>query len=138
MSRLFIRFWLILCVFTSFGCLPAFAQNGQISGQVSDPQGGAVPDATVRVLNQDSKGIVQVKTDAAGMYSVPFLPAGRYQVVVQADGFRMATSKDINLSSGQTFLFNVQLTVAAVNDKVAVEGTASVATVETETAAAVP
>jgi hypothetical protein len=131
MFRPLARLLSALCVFATFG-LPALAQNALISGQVTDQQGAAIPGALVQVINQDSKGINQVRTDECGAYTVTFLAAGRYQVAIQADGFRMVTSHDITLSDTQAFIFNAQLTVGPSNSEVRVEGD-SITTVQTET-----
>jgi uncharacterized surface anchored protein len=72
-----------------FSVTLTFAQSekGQISGQVTDPQGLAVPKATVEIVNRDTSAKRETKTDEAGHYAVSDLPGGRYQVVVQAQGF---------------------------------------------------
>src|SRR5258708_33611259 len=82
----------------------AFSQsdNGQISGQVTDPQGLAVPDAAVQVINRDTLAKRETKTDSAGHYSVLYLPEGRYQVVIQVPGFSTAMSQDISVTKGQS------------------------------------
>jgi hypothetical protein len=99
----------------------AMAQTSQISGQVTDQQGAVVPNATVRVINQDSLQRRETKSNETGNYTVSYLPAGRYQVVVEAQGFSTAASKDVRLASGQSVLLNMQLAVAAATTQVTVE-----------------
>jgi Carboxypeptidase regulatory-like domain/TonB-dependent Receptor Plug Domain len=111
-------------MFLFLGAGPAWSQAdmGQISGQVSDPQGLAVVGATVQVLNQDTLVKREVTTDAGGQYVAPFLPAGRYQVVVQAEGFGTSASETLSLAAGQTLVFNVQLTLPQAKSSLTVNG----------------
>jgi len=101
------------------------SDNGQISGQVTDPQGLAVPEAAVQVINQVTLVKRETKTDGVGHYSVLYLPESRYQVVVQAPGFSTVVSQDITLTPGQSAVFNVQLTVSKESESIKVQGEAA-------------
>jgi hypothetical protein len=102
----------------------AFAQSekGQISGQVTDPQGLAVPNGTVEIVNQDTSAKRETKTDEAGHYAVPDLTGGRYRVAVQAQGFGAFASEDITIAPGQAVVFDVKLTVTQEKASVTVQG----------------
>ncbi len=114
---LYVLFLLLL----AFGALPLWAQNGQISGQVSDQQGLLIPNATVQVVNQETLARRQSTTNDSGRYSVNLLPAGRYQVIVEAPGFSTSGSKDLVLAEGQSLSFNVTLAIVAEKTEVTVE-----------------
>ena len=94
-----------LCLLTLFALLSStmlFAQRdlGTITGTVSDPQGAAVPNATV-VITEDATGLTyQVQTDSAGTYVRPLLKAGTYTVDVEATGFQKSVQKGIIVSPG--------------------------------------
>src|SRR6516162_8141539 len=64
----------------------AYAQTtaGLISGTVTDPQGAAVPVASVTALNQDQKTTVHTNADMAGQFVFPNLLPGRYTITVEA------------------------------------------------------
>jgi hypothetical protein len=109
------------------------SENAQISGQVTDPQGLAVTAVAVQIVNQDTLAKRETKTDDAGRYAVSYLPAGRYQVVVQAQGFSTAISDDIFLAAGQSVVFNVQLTVSNEKSSINVQG-GGAGQIETSTA----
>jgi hypothetical protein len=113
----------------------AFSQaaKGRISGQVIDPQGLAVPNATVTVVNRGTSAKKETKTDDAGHYAVTELPGGRYQVVVQAQGFATFTSDDITLATDQAFVSDVKLAVVQQTETVTVQG-GNVAQIETTNA----
>ena len=67
----------------------AFAQetqSGTIAGQVLDPQGAAVPGATVTVTSP--QGEKTYTTDAEGRFIAPFLVPAMYDVRVELTGFK--------------------------------------------------
>jgi hypothetical protein len=82
MHRLLLRY--LACVLWIATAFSAFGQNARFSGQVTDPQGAAIPDAKIQIINKDTLSSIETKTDASGSYVAPYLPAGRYRIVVQA------------------------------------------------------
>lgn len=106
-------------------CLPtlsAFAQSGRFTGQVTDSQGAAIPEASIQVINQETLVKRETASDASGMYNVPYLPAGKYQIVVSAGSFNTSMRSDVTLGVGNAFLYNVQLTVGSTSAEVTVKG----------------
>jgi hypothetical protein len=135
MSRTLVKI-LSLAISLLFSVTLAFSQSdsGQISGVVTDPQGLPVSQATVQIINQDTLTKRETQTDEVGHYSASYLPGGRYQVVVQVQGFGAAVSQDISLTAGQSTTYNVQLTVGQVNENVGVQagGAAQIETTNAE------
>lgn len=109
----------------------AYAQNARFYGQVTDPQNAAVPDAKVKITNEDTGTEVNTTTDGAGNYSVPYLAAGHYQVVVEAPGFNLSPH-DVTLGMGQTMILNVQLSVGKASTTVNVQETSELTSLHTE------
>jgi len=136
MFRLFSRLLYVALLLLFLGSLPLLAQNaaGRFSGQVTDPDGNAIPGASIHVINQESLATREAKTDGLGAYLVPSVPAGRYQVVVEADGFDRRLSDIVTLAAGQNFVFNARMSVSAVKTQVEVSGGAGTSSIETDTA----
>jgi hypothetical protein len=136
MLRLLIRLVYVVTILAALSTLPLSAQSvtSRFSGQVTDSDGGAIPGASVKLLNQETLAERETKTDAGGNYVLPSLPAGRYQIVVVAEGFDRRSSDIITLVAGQNFVFNVKLSVGGVQTQVEVNGGAGVTTVEMDTA----
>jgi hypothetical protein len=107
------------------GSITALAQNGRITGQVTDPQGKIISGASVQVVNPGGTFQRDTKTDASGVYSVADLPPGDYLVVVQAEGFEIRTTDPqlaLKLAAGQTLTYNQQLvTLKGANESVVVK-----------------
>jgi iron complex outermembrane receptor protein len=87
---------------------PLAAQQGTLTGRVTDEQGQPVDAAQISVLGTGTGGL----TDAAGRYSLS-LPAGSYSLVVNVVGFREQRFDGIRVASGQATSFNIQLTSMA-------------------------
>ena len=82
------------------GLLAAHETTGTIQGRLSDPQGLAVPGATVTVTGP--QGTKTTTSDANGRFSIPFLTPGVYAVRSELQGFKAAEQKDILVRLGQT------------------------------------
>ena len=95
-----------------FGGHLALAQTARVSGQVNDGQGGAIPGADVTIAGQDNPIKKTVKADDSGKYEITALPAGKYQIQVQVQGFSLFTSPVLTLQDGQSLVFDAPLSVA--------------------------
>lgn len=117
-TRLFV---FLLCI--SLVSLFAFGQEfrATVTGVVTDSTNAAVPNATVTVHNLDTNQSTVVKTNATGNYTVPFLrPGQRYEVSVEAPGFKKATYPPVTVTIGQVVNANVQLQVGGASEQVTV------------------
>jgi len=127
---------LILLTCTSVaGFAQSLAGLGAITGTVHDASGGAVPGASVEVINHNL-GIDRklVATDA-GLFSAPSLPpAAGYTVIVNAPRFNTSRTDNIVLHVGEEVALPVQLTIASAQQTVTVSETSEpiVDTVKTE------
>lgn len=135
MRQIFFQLSCAVAIVAALGSLPLFAQNasGHLSGQVTDQDGAAIPAASVQTVNQETLVKREVKSDATGAYSIPSLPPGRYQIIVEADGFSRRSSPIITLTAGQSLVFNAAMSIGGVQTDITVSGAGSTI-VETETA----
>src|SRR5262249_53634109 len=109
----------------------AQAVTGTVLGTVTDTSGAAVPGATVTLTNLGTDLTRTVVSDAAGEYTAPQLPTGKYKLVVELPGFKTVTIPDIDLGVDQHLRFNVQLAVGAVAENVTVAASAPLVQIAT-------
>ena len=118
-----------------FAALCGWSQEvtGNILGTVIDGSGAGVPNAKVTVTNTDRSQVVRdVVTNETGNYVAPLLPLGRYEVSVEASGFKRASLKGLTVSASSKLTGNFTLEVGDLAQEISVE--ASPMQVETQSA----
>ncbi len=100
-----------------------------LSGQVFDQQGGAVPGAGVAAKNLATGTIRTTETDEGGRYQMVALRPGRYELTIEKTGFARFVNTELTLTVGQAAEFNATLEVRGGRESV--EVTASPAVIET-------
>jgi hypothetical protein len=85
-----------------FICQSGFGQaTGTISGTVTDPSGGVVSGAKVKVTAPATGASRETTTDSSGRYIVPLLGVGNYTVRADAPGFATEEVKDVVLQTNE-------------------------------------
>ena len=114
-------------------CAPAlFAQSplGTITGTITDTTGAGVPGVTVTVrataTSLDYRGI----SSADGIYVIPNLPVGGYELTASAPGFKGFRQTGLTLEVSQRLRVDIPLQVGDVAESVNV--TADIPRVQTE------
>src|ERR1700716_4005142 len=82
----------------------AFGQsfNARITGTVTDASGAAVPSAQITVQQIETSVIRKTTTNSSGVYDVPLLLSGTYEVKVEAAGLDSMIRRDIKLEVNDT------------------------------------
>jgi hypothetical protein len=96
------------------------AQTAQISGLVQDSSGSMVAHVHVRAINQETLVDRHATTNAVGLYVLPFLDPGQYQLVIECPGFQTAISEKLPITVDQLLIFNVRLQVGSIHETVKV------------------
>ncbi|HEY1985752.1 MAG TPA: carboxypeptidase regulatory-like domain-containing protein [Terracidiphilus sp.] len=93
----------------------AFAQQtlGGITGEVTDPSGGVIPNASVTLLDENTSLARTAKTSGSGTYTFVNLPIGTYTLTYMADGFDTQKTPHIGVQANRTATVNAQLRIAA-------------------------
>src|SRR5260370_38281731 len=89
----------ILLSLLAAGSIWAQATFGSITGTVTDPAGGLVPQAAIQVTSQETGLVKSVVSDSFGNYEVTHLNPGLYSVGAQAPGFSRLEHRDILLQT---------------------------------------
>ena len=98
----------------------ARAQTGTsgIVGNVRDSSGGAIPGATVRVVNDDTGSASQTISDAQGAFRADVTP-GRYTIEVSLDGFE-SFRRQVAVVAAQLITTDVTLSPSRLTESVVV------------------
>jgi outer membrane receptor protein involved in Fe transport len=107
--------------------VPALAQvtTGTIIGTVSDAS-GVVPGATVTIRDINKGTTTTYVTDAAGLYTAPFLVPGTYAVEVNVQGFKKSVLEGIVLQVNQRARVDVTLEVGRIEETTTVTSSAPI------------
>src|ERR1700684_492667 len=97
------------------------AGTGAISGTVTDPQGRAVPNATVTATNLGTNQERTATSGAAGDYKFSLLPPGTYSLKFSAAGFKVSQVSSVVLNVTETPEVDQVLEVGAITQTVTVE-----------------
>ncbi|HEY1424250.1 MAG TPA: carboxypeptidase-like regulatory domain-containing protein [Candidatus Acidoferrum sp.] len=89
----------------------ALAQSSSTSlqGSVTDPSSGAVANATVELINLDSKVQRSMTTGSQGEFRFQSLPPGIYTLTVTAAGFERSVETGLKLLVNTPATVNIQL-----------------------------
>ena len=116
---------LLFVLFCTQSALLAQVAAGSLTGTVRDTSGAVIPGARVTIL-QEATGQSQVAvTQSNGVYLVPNLVPGDYQVAVLADGFKQLQIRGLKVDVGSTLTQDATLDLGQVNETISVEGQTS-------------
>ena len=105
--------------------LPVYAgTGGTISGTITDPQGAVVSDARVTVIRLETNVNQTTTADAKGIYALPDLPVGPYEIRVEATGFRPYRQTGVMVDANGSLLLDVALVVGERTDTLTVSASA--------------
>src|SRR5580704_1841015 len=102
----------------------AQVEQGAITGAVVDPSGAAVPKAKVTATNQATQAVAVAETTDDGYYKIPYLLAGKYDVVVEMAGFALGRVTGVPVLVGQIATIDVTLKPGTIHDEVTVSSNA--------------
>jgi outer membrane receptor protein involved in Fe transport len=103
------------------------ATGGDIEGRVVDPNGAAVPGATVTARNRQTGLEKTATSNEDGVYRIILLPPGQYTVSTSAvQGFQPTTLQNVTVTVGSRTPLDISLTVGGSNTDVTVLSEAQV------------
>jgi Carboxypeptidase regulatory-like domain/TonB dependent receptor-like, beta-barrel/TonB-dependent Receptor Plug Domain len=115
---------LIAFVFALPTQLSAQVVGATVSGTISDPSGAVTPGVNVSIKNVDTGVVSSGVTNNVGLYNIPNLTPGNYELTASARGFVTLVRSGIILTVGQELVLNLSLTVGGATQKVTVTGEA--------------
>ena len=101
-------------------CAHAQQTLGGIAGALTDKSGGALSDATVTIVSEQTTLSRTQKTNAAGTYEFVNLPIGTYDITFTREGFQTQTVPSILVQANRTTTVNATLDVGKVTSTITV------------------
>jgi len=116
---------IFLCLF-ALATLPAWSQqvSAAIAGRVTDPSGSTIPGAKVTAIDIERGSVFTTLTNNEGIYDLPRIPVGTYNVKVEGQGFQAAQQSNVLLVLNQTARLDFQLQIGSATQSVEVSGSA--------------
>ncbi len=114
---------ILFLTLTVVNSIVSWAQSGissALSGEVTDPNGAAIPHATVTMTDTNTKATRVSETDAMGHFLFSQINPGTYEVRVEANGFAVSKSEPTAVGVGRTVSLNFQLHLQSSNQTVEV------------------
>jgi Carboxypeptidase regulatory-like domain len=110
------------------GANAAVAQEvtATIAGTVTDPSGAAITGATITAHSVERGTSYTAVTNDAGLYRIPLLPVGNYDLRVEKTGFQTSLYPAFTLVLNQVARVDVELKVGQVSQTIEVTGAAPI------------
>jgi hypothetical protein len=112
------------------GIAVAQSDRGGIAGSVLDSTGAGVSGAAITIKGADTGSIYQTVSSGSGSYRVNDLAIGRYDVKVEAKGFKTSLLSGVVIEISTIAALNVTLEPGSVTEEVTVSADAP--TIQTE------
>jgi len=100
--------------------LSAQGATGRISGHVADSTGAAIPAASITLTNTATSGVRTTVSTNSGDYTFASVPVGNYMLKAEHQGFKTATSLNLQLQVAQSMTQDFTLQVGGVEQTVEV------------------
>jgi Carboxypeptidase regulatory-like domain/TonB-dependent Receptor Plug Domain/TonB dependent receptor len=113
----------LILFFVICALLPGIARTqalASINGTVYDTSGGVVPDATVLLHSKATNLNRTTATNGAGIYVIPDIQPGDYELKVSKEGFKSVLQPNITLVVNQTGTFDITLAAGSITENVTV------------------
>ncbi|MBA3298288.1 MAG: carboxypeptidase regulatory-like domain-containing protein [Acidobacteria bacterium] len=95
--------------------------TGTIEGRVKDAQGGVMPGVTITAINTATATTRVGVTTSEGLYRIPFLSSGVYDVRAELSGFRSETRQGVEVRVNDSIVVDFDLVVASVAETIVVQ-----------------
>jgi hypothetical protein len=129
-------FGFLICLSLAAVAPSAYAQTtgaATLRGTVRDPQGAVLPDATVTLINEGTKGERKATTNGEGSYTFPAVTPGTYTFRVEAQGFKTSEQSNLSVETASTRGLDFAMEIGQATETVTV--TSAPNQLETETGA---
>src|SRR3954470_15270803 len=105
---------------------PAQTITASITGTATDPTGAAIPNAKIVATNTGAGVPYSALSNTAGVYNLPFLPVGNYNIVAENQGFKRSSVGPFGLEVNQIARIDFKMEIGELTQTVEVTGAAPI------------
>jgi hypothetical protein len=109
------RFALVLLAVSAWA-----VAGGSISGTLKDPSGAVIPHARLTLVNTALRADFHAASDAQGFYAFPTLAVGRYDLTIEAAGFKTQKKRNLTVDADAALRIDTVLELGLQSDTVTV------------------
>ncbi len=109
-----------LAVASTSGVAFAQATTGTIEGQVKDAQGAVLPGVVMTATNTQTRASSGAASTGSGLYRIPYLPLGSYEVRAELSGFQTQVKTGVVVRLNETAVVDFTLSIAPLQQEVTV------------------
>jgi len=95
--------------------------NGSLSGTIRDPSGSVIEGARITLVNVAHNSTYSTVSNAQGYYSFPTLPVGRYDMTIEAAGFKTEKKTDLQIDTDAAVAVEATLQLGQESETVVVQ-----------------
>ena len=119
------RLWLLpLFAFAALSSLSGQVVFSTLTGTMLDPSGSAIAGGQVAAHSRETGTTAAATTNTDGIYTLPNLRPGVYDVTFTAPSFSKTVTQGITLTVGEKRILNASMKIGQVNEQVEVAGAA--------------
>ena len=126
---------LLLVLLACLATISWAAATGSMSGTIKDPSGSVIPGASLVLANLDLTTQYKASTDEQGLYSFPSLPVGRYELTIEAAGFKTVRKTGLVIDTDAALKVDATLEIGQQSETVTVAATAATTEAQVDTVA---
>lgn len=95
--------------------------NGALSGRVTDPAGGVIPNVKITLTNSATQQSFDLTANDEGVYRTSELPPGTYSLGASSVGFKAFRATNLNIKPGTRSKYNFNLDPGGISETVTVQ-----------------
>lgn len=115
---------LLLLTFALTQAISAQTFRGGIAGTVQDSSGAVVSGAKITATATDTGAVHTTISTSGGDYTFQDLPLGKYDILVDAQGFSQTKIGGVSVTPGQIYSLAIKVSVASMTEQVEVNAAA--------------
>ncbi|MEO7658449.1 MAG: carboxypeptidase-like regulatory domain-containing protein, partial [Pyrinomonadaceae bacterium] len=108
--------------------------SGTLRGTITDSNGAVIPNASVTVRNKETGLERTVVTSNDGLYNIPFLPIGTYDVEATRTDFNKVIRSDVRVGLNETMVVSLRLDPSVTGEVTVTDETAAINTTNAQIA----